>query len=195
MPGTDDRHRLTLTGQLGDVMQESVRAALSYARGRCREYGVTPDFFDRHALHVHVPAGAIPKDGPSAGITMTTTIVSALSGRPVRSDVAMTGEVTLRGRVLAIGGVKQKALAANRSGIKTLILPAQNKNDLADIPKDVRKGLRIIWVERVDEVLEHALLPVAVELPVPVELPEPPPTEVIPAQPVGPSGPTPAWTN
>ncbi len=195
MPGTDDRHRLTLTGQLGDVMQESVRAALSYARGRCREYGVTPEFFDRHALHVHVPAGAIPKDGPSAGITMTTAIVSALSGRPVRSDVAMTGEVTLRGRVLAIGGVKHKALAANRAGIKTLILPAQNKNDLPDIPRDVRKGLRIIWVERVDEVLEHALLPVVVELPVPIELPEPPPTEVIPAQPVGPSVPAPAWTN
>jgi ATP-dependent Lon protease len=189
----DDRHRLTLTGQLGDVMQESVRAALTYARGHCREYGVGPDFFERHALHVHVPAGAVPKDGPSAGITMTTAIVSALSGRPVRSDVAMTGEVTLRGRVLAIGGVKQKALAAHRAGIKTLILPAPNKKDLPEIPKDVRRGLRIVWVERVDEVLERVLLPVAVTLPVPVEVPQTPPTEVIPAQPPPPA--QPAWTN
>ncbi len=196
MPGSDDRHRLTLTGQLGDVMQESVRAALTYAKGHSREYGQNPDFFERHALHVHVPAGAVPKDGPSAGITMTTAIVSALSGRPVRSDVAMTGEVTLRGRVLAIGGVKQKALAAHRAGIKTLILPAQNKKDLPEIPQDVRKGLRIVWVERVDEVLERVLLPVAVTLPVPVEVPQTPPTEVIPAQPSQPPPPAqPAWTN
>ncbi|HEX2325479.1 MAG TPA: endopeptidase La, partial [Chloroflexota bacterium] len=193
MPGSDDRHRLSLTGQLGDVMQESVRAALTYAKGHCREYGQTPEFFERHALHVHVPAGAVPKDGPSAGITMTAAIVSALSGRPVRSDVAMTGEVTLRGRVLAIGGVKQKALAAHRAGIKTLILPAQNKKDLPEIPRDVRKGLRIVWVERVDEVLERVLLPVAVTLPVPVEVPQTPPTEVIPAQPAPPA--QPAWTN
>jgi ATP-dependent Lon protease len=142
---------------------------------------------------VHVPAGAVPKDGPSAGITMTAAIVSALSGRPVRSDVAMTGEVTLRGRVLAIGGVKQKSLAAHRAGIKTLILPAQNKKDLPEIPQDVRKGLRIVWVERVDEVLERVLLPVAVTLPVPVEVPQTPPTEVIPAQPPPPA--QPAWTN
>jgi ATP-dependent Lon protease len=193
MPAGDERNRLTLTGQMGDVMQESVRAALSYARARCREFGVTPDFFEHHALHVHVPAGAVPKDGPSAGITMTAAIVSALSGRPVRSDLAMTGEVTLRGRVLAIGGVKQKALAAHRAGIKTLILPAQNKKDLPDIPKDVRKGLKIVWVERVDEVLEHVLRPVAVTLPVPVDLPQTPPTEVIPAQPAAP--PQPAWAN
>jgi ATP-dependent Lon protease len=192
----DGRPRLTLTGQLGDVMQESVRAALTYARGRCREYGITPDFFEHHALHVHVPAGAVPKDGPSAGITMTAAIVSALSGRPVRSDVAMTGEVTLRGRVLAIGGVKQKALAAHRAGVKTLILPAQNKKDLPEIPADVRRGLRIVWVERVDEVLERVLLPVAVTLPVPVEVPQTPPTEVIPAQPAAPAQPAqPAWTN
>ena len=189
----DGRNRLTLTGQLGDVMQESVRAALTYARGRCREYGITPDFFEHHALHVHVPAGAVPKDGPSAGITMTAAIVSALSGRPVRSDVAMTGEVTLRGRVMAIGGVKQKALAAHRAGIKTLILPAQNKKDLPEIPADVRRGLRIAWVDRVDEVLERVLLPVAVSLPVPVEVPQTPPTEVIPAQPAPPA--QPAWTN
>jgi len=193
MPAGDERNRLALTGQMGDVMQESVRAALSYARARCREFGVTPDFFEQHALHVHVPAGAVPKDGPSAGITMTAAIVSALSGRPVRSDLAMTGEVTLRGRVLAIGGVKQKALAAHRAGIKTLILPGQNKKDLPDIPKDVRKGLKIVWVERVDEVLEHVLRPVAVTLPVPVDLPQTPPTEVIPAQPAAP--PQPAWAN
>jgi ATP-dependent Lon protease len=191
MPGHGE---LLLTGQLGDVMQESVRAACSYARAHCREFGVTPDFFEQHALHVHVPAGAVPKDGPSAGITMATAIVSALSGRPVRSDVAMTGEITLRGKVMAIGGVKQKALAAHRAGIKSLILPAENKKDLPDIPGDVRKGLRISWVERVDEVLQRALHPVSVEPPVPKELPEAQPTEVIPPAVPAPV-PAPAWAN
>jgi ATP-dependent Lon protease len=199
MPGRGERGKndLMLTGQLGDVMQESVRAALSYARAHCREFGATPDFFERHSLHVHVPAGAVPKDGPSAGITMVTAIVSALSGRPVRSDVAMTGEVTLRGKVLAIGGVKQKALAAHRAGIRTLVLPAQNKKDQPDIPADVRKGLRIVWVERVDEVLQRALLPIVVERPVPTELPNAQPTEVLPPQPAAPvvPVPVPAWTN
>ena len=188
------------TGQLGDVMQESVRAAYSYARAHCREYGVSPDFFERHMLHVHVPAASVPKDGPSAGITMATALLSALSGRPVRSDVAMTGEITLRGKVLPIGGVKQKALAAHRAGIKTLILPAQNKKDLPDIPKDVRKGLRVIWVEKVEEVLDHALLAVSVAPPVPRELPDTEPTEVlgldevIPAAPVTVPAQVPAWT-
>ncbi|HEU5318345.1 MAG TPA: endopeptidase La, partial [Chloroflexota bacterium] len=191
-----------LTGQLGDVMQESVRAAFSYARAHCREYGVTPEFFERHTLHVHVPAASVPKDGPSAGITMATALISALSGRPVRSDVAMTGEVTLRGKVLAIGGVKQKSLAAHRAGIKTLVLPAQNKKDLPDVPKDVRKGLRIVWVEKVEEVLQHALLPVSVAPPIPKELPDAGPTEVsgkdeVVTPPVVAPVPVqaPAWTN
>ena len=189
-----------LTGQLGDVMQESVRAAYSYARAHCREYGVAPDFFERHMLHVHVPAASVPKDGPSAGITMATALLSALSGRPVRSDVAMTGEITLRGKVLPIGGVKQKALAAHRAGIKTLILPAANKKDLPDIPKDVRKGIRVIWVDKVEEVLHQALLPVSVAPPVPRELPDTEPTEVlgldevIPAAPVTVPAQVPAWT-
>jgi ATP-dependent Lon protease len=191
MPGHGE---LLLTGQLGDVMQESVRAACSYARAHCREFGVTPGFFEQHALHVHVPAGAVPKDGPSAGITMATAIVSALAGRPVRSDIAMTGEITLRGKVMAIGGVKQKALAAHRAGIKSLILPAENKKDLPDIPGDVRKGLRISWVERVDDVLQRALHPVSVEPPVPKELPEAQPTEVIPPAVPAPV-PAPAWAN
>ncbi|NBY47122.1 MAG: hypothetical protein EBQ56_05005 [Proteobacteria bacterium] len=160
IPGrTDAQAPLVLTGQLGDVMQESVRAAFSYVRGRAADFGVTPNFFETHGVHVHVPAGAQPKDGPSAGITMTTAIASALSGRAVRSDVAMTGEVTLRGKVLAIGGVKQKALAAHRAGMKVLILPAENRKDLPDIPPDIRKALRIVWVEEVDEVLRLALRP------------------------------------
>ncbi len=160
IPGrTDAQAPLVLTGQLGDVMQESVRAAFSYVRGRAADFGVMPNFFETHGVHVHVPAGAQPKDGPSAGITMTTAIASALSGRAVRSDVAMTGEVTLRGKVLAIGGVKQKALAAHRAGMKVLILPAENRKDLPDIPPDIRKALRIVWVEEVDEVLRLALRP------------------------------------
>jgi ATP-dependent Lon protease len=193
--GANDQHALQQTGQLGEVMQESVQAAFSYVRAHSREFGVAPDFFDRHSLHVHVPAGAVPKDGPSAGVTMVTAIVSALSGRPVRSDLAMTGEITLRGRVMAIGGVKQKALAAHRAGIKTLLLPAQNKRDLPDIPADVRKDLRIVWVERIDEVLHRALHPVAVELPVPAELPVVTPTEVVGPQPVPVQAPATAWTN
>jgi ATP-dependent Lon protease len=179
MPGAREKSEPILTGQLGDVMQESVRAALSYARAHCREYGVTPGFFERHTLHVHVPAASVPKDGPSAGITMATAIVSALSGRPVHSDIAMTGEVTLRGKVLAIGGVKQKSLAAHRSGIKTLLLPAQNKKDLPDIPRDVRRGLRIVWVDRVEDVLREALEPLSVAPPVPKDLPGAEPTEIV----------------
>ncbi|CAA9300978.1 MAG: ATP-dependent protease La Type I [uncultured Chloroflexi bacterium] len=206
-PQSQQRNEPILTGQLGDVMQESVRAALSYARAHCREYGVTPDFFERHTLHVHVPAASVPKDGPSAGITMATAIISALSGRPVRSDVAMTGEITLRGKVLAIGGVKQKSLAAHRAGVKTLLLPAQNKKDFPDIPRDVRKGIKIIWVEKVEEVLHLALEPISVAPPVPRELPEAEPTDVVgidevatpPIPPVPPVPPTPvqapAWTN
>ena len=158
VPGrTDEQPPLVLTGQLGDVMQESVQAAFSYVRGRAPEFGVDAAWFETHGAHVHVPAGAQPKDGPSAGITMTTAIASALTGRKVRSDVAMTGEVTLRGKVLAIGGVKQKALAAHRAGMRVLILPLENKKDLEEIPSDVRKSLRIVWVDDVGEVLRIAL--------------------------------------
>jgi ATP-dependent Lon protease len=149
----------TLTGQIGKVMEESARAALSYVRAHEREFGIPKGFFEDHAMHIHVPAGAIPKDGPSAGVTMATAIVSALSGRRVRRDVAMTGEITLRGRVLPIGGVKEKLLAAHRAGIKTFILPEKNKKDLIDVPKEVRDTVEIKTVENIDQVLKAALLP------------------------------------
>jgi ATP-dependent Lon protease len=149
----------TLTGQIGKVMEESARAALSYVRAHERDFGIPKGFFEDHAMHIHVPAGAIPKDGPSAGVTMATAIVSALSGRRVRRDVAMTGEITLRGRVLPIGGVKEKLLAAHRAGIKTFILPEKNKRDLIDIPKEVLDTVEIKTVDNVDQVLKIALQP------------------------------------
>jgi len=148
----------TLTGQLGDVMKESAQIALSYVRSHADELGVA-DADTRKPLHVHVPAGAIPKDGPSAGVTMATAIVSALSGRRVRREVAMTGEITLRGRVLPIGGVKEKLLAAHRAGIKVFILPEKNKRDLIDIPKEVLDTIEIKTVDNVDQVLKIALQP------------------------------------
>ncbi len=151
--------RLQLTGQLGDVMKESAQAALTWARSRAAEFGLSPDTFEGTDLHIHVPEGAIPKDGPSAGVTMATTIVSALSGRAVRRDVAMTGEITLRGEVLPIGGVKEKVLAARRAGIGTVILPSQNERDLAEIPEELRGGVRFVFASRVDEVLDAALVP------------------------------------
>jgi ATP-dependent Lon protease len=149
----------TLTGQIGKVMEESARAALSYVRAHERDFGIPKGFFEDHAMHIHVPAGAIPKDGPSAGVTMATAIVSALSGRRVRRDVAMTGEITLRGRVLPIGGVKEKLLAAHRAGIKTFILPEKNKRDLVDIPKEVLDTVEVKTVENIGEVLKIALQP------------------------------------
>jgi ATP-dependent Lon protease len=155
MPGTG---KLTITGQLGDVMKESAQAALSYVRSH-RMDGIPEDWFATHDVHLHVPAGAIPKDGPSAGITMATALASLLSGRPVRSDVAMTGEVTLTGQVLPIGGLKEKALAAQRSGIKRVIAPARNEADVEDIPEHLRRELDFHFVERVDEVLDAALSP------------------------------------
>jgi ATP-dependent Lon protease len=167
MPGKGD---LILTGQLGDVMQESARAALSYARARTSEFGLAPDFFDRHNIHVHVPAGAIPKDGPSAGITMATALISALTGRQVRKDVAMTGEITLRGKVLPIGGLREKTVAAHRGGIKTFILPRRNGKDLAELPAVVRDGMELIQVDSLDEVLAIALLPETQSGPVPVQV-------------------------
>jgi len=148
-----------LTGQIQKVMEESARAALSYVRAHQAELGVPKGFFKDHAMHIHVPAGAIPKDGPSAGVTMATAIVSALTGRRVRREVAMTGEITLRGRVLPIGGVKEKLLAAHRAGIKTFILPEKNKKDLVDVPKEVTDTVDIKPVSNIEEVLKLALLP------------------------------------
>ncbi len=151
------RGNLTLTGQLGDVMKESAQAALSYIRSKAKELGIKEETFSRTDIHIHVPAGAIPKDGPSAGITMATAIASALTGRPVDKRIAMTGEVTLRGRVLPIGGLKEKALAAKRMGIHRVIIPKRNEKDLEDIPKYVKKDMEFILVEKMDEVLKIAL--------------------------------------
>jgi ATP-dependent Lon protease len=148
---------LTLTGQLGDVMKESAQAALSYIRSRAKGLGIKDDLFSRTDLHIHVPAGAIPKDGPSAGITMATAIASALTGKPVNKSVAMTGEVTLRGRVLPIGGLKEKTLAAKRMGINRVVLPSRNKKDIEDIPKYIRKDMEFILVDTMDDVLKVAL--------------------------------------
>jgi len=162
MPG---KGTFSHTGKLGDVMQESVQAARSYVRSRSVSLGIKPTVFEKRDIHVHVPEGATPKDGPSAGVAMCTTIVSVLTGIPVRRDVAMTGEITLRGRVLPIGGLKEKLLAALRGGIKTVLIPKENEKDLAEIPDNVKKGLDIIPVSTADEVLQRAL----VRMPVPIE--------------------------
>ena len=158
MPG---KGSLILTGQLGEVMQESAQAALSYARSRSKELGLARDLFDKTDIHIHLPEGAIPKDGPSAGITMATALISALTNRPVRRDVGMTGEITLRGRVLPVGGLKEKILAAHRAGLKMVVIPKRNEPDLVEIPRKVRRALKIVRVERMEEVLEVALLPPA----------------------------------
>ncbi len=160
MPGKD---RLTLTGQLGDVMKESAQIALSYVRAHTAQLGVDSAQFDNADIHLHVPAGAVPKDGPSAGVTMTTALVSLLTGRPVEAEVGMTGEISLQGQVLPIGGVKQKVLAAHRAGLKTVILPKRNEADLDDVPEDVRQEMTFHLADTIDEVLEHALCPAHVE--------------------------------
>jgi ATP-dependent Lon protease len=151
--------KYTVTGQLGDVMKESSQAAYTYARLRAPEFGLDKKYFGEHDLHVHVPAGAIPKDGPSAGVTMATALVSAITRRPVRKDVSMTGEITLRGKVLPVGGIKEKVLAAHRAGVKTVVLPEGNARDLDDVPEDVRADLTFVLAEHVDDVLNAALHP------------------------------------
>jgi ATP-dependent Lon protease len=155
MPG---KGRMTVTGNLRDVMKESISAAASYVRSRAVAFGIEPPLFDRRDIHVHVPEGATPKDGPSAGVAMVTAIVSVMTGIPVRRDVAMTGEITLRGRVLPIGGLKEKLLAALRGGMKTVLIPEENAKDLVDIPESVKSGLEIVPVSRMDEVLAKALV-------------------------------------
>ena len=156
MPGKEG---FVLTGQLGDVMKESARIALSYVRGHAEQLGIADDAFAEREFHIHVPAGAIPKDGPSAGITMTTALVSLLTGRPVKHTVGMTGEVTLQGRVLPIGGLKQKVLAAHAAGLTDVVIPERNRADLDDVPEEVREEMSFHPVLSIDEVLELALEP------------------------------------
>ena len=153
----EGRGDLILTGQLGETMRESAQAAWSYTRSRARALDLTESFHDKTDVHIHVPAGGVPKDGPSAGITMATALVSAATRRPVRKEVAMTGEITLRGRVLPIGGVKEKVLAAHRAGIKTLILPDKNRKDLVEVPAPVQRQMNFVFVDHMDAVLPVAL--------------------------------------
>jgi len=154
MPG---KGRMQITGKLGDVMQESVKAAKSYVRSKCLDFGIIPPIFEKRDFHIHVPEGATPKDGPSAGIAMVTSIVSSINKIPVSKDIAMTGEVTVTGQVLPIGGLKEKLLAAHRAGIKQVLIPNENKKDLIDIPKKVKDDIKITTVETADEVLKIAL--------------------------------------
>ena len=148
---------LVLTGQLGDVMKESAQAALSYIRSHAEDLGIDKDFFESNDLHIHVPEGATPKDGPSAGVTLATSLVSVLTGRPVKHDIAMTGEITLRGKVLPVGGIKEKVLAARRAGIKKVILPKWNEKDLEDIPDHIRSKMKFYFVDWLDDVFELTL--------------------------------------
>jgi ATP-dependent Lon protease len=168
--------KLQLTGQLGDVMKESAQAALSYVRTNAERYGISKDFLEKSDIHIHIPAGGMPKDGPSAGVTMFTALVSMLTGIRVRHDVAMTGEITLRGRVLPIGGLKEKVLAAHRAGIKRVLVPERNKADLDEVPAEVKGDLEFVFVSKMDQVLEAAL----------EEMPKPKP-ETQPAQATPPS--------
>ena len=182
----DGKGKLTITGQLGDVMQESAQAALSYIRGRAQALGLSREFYRNVDLHLHVPEGAIPKDGPSAGITMATALASALAKIPVRRDIAMTGEITLRGKVLAIGGLKEKLLAALRAGIFEVILPRANEKDLAELPDNIKNSMKLHFVDSMDEVLALAL-----ESPLPTLVP--PETEVLAAVPPASEGAVVRW--
>jgi ATP-dependent Lon protease len=146
-----------ITGSVGNVMNESARAALSFVRSRAKQLGIATDFFTHSDLHLHIPAGAQPKDGPSAGVTMATALVSLVSGRKVKPKVGMTGEITLRGQVLPIGGVKEKVLAAHRNGLRTIILPKRNEQDIDDVPDEIKKSMKFIFVETVDDVIQSAL--------------------------------------
>ena len=156
----EGKGNLQITGQIGNVMQESAQAALSYMKSRAKALNVSSDFFDNVDIHIHIPEGSIPKDGPSAGITIATALISAFTGRKVRKDVGMTGEITLRGRILPVGGVREKVLAGHRVGLKTIILPKRNDKDLVEVPKQVLTELEIVHVEHMDKVLDIALLPV-----------------------------------
>jgi ATP-dependent Lon protease len=161
---TPGKGELKLTGQLGEVMKESAAAALSYLKSRAHDIGIDPSMFERNDIHVHVPAGAQPKEGPSAGVTVLTAMASILTGRPVRDDVAMTGEITLRGRVLPIGGVKEKVLGAHRAGLRRVLLPSHNEADLDDIPADLRKEMQFVMLESIDQVLRESLAPAKAKL-------------------------------
>jgi ATP-dependent Lon protease len=180
LPG---KGKTTTTGKLGEVMNESIAAALSVVRHRSKTLGISPDFYQKTDLHIHLPEGATPKDGPSAGGAIVTAIVSILTGIPVRADVAMTGEITLRGEVLAIGGLKEKLLAAHRGGIKTVMIPDENVKDLVDIPDNVKNRLEIIPVKWIDKVLEVALERAPVPLPDAVAPAALPPAEEKPGSP------------
>ena len=155
MPGTG---KIEVTGNLGKVMSESAKAALTFVRSRTEQLDLEPDFYKNTDLHIHFPEAAIPKDGPSAGITMATALLSALTHTPVRADLAMTGEVTLRGRVLPIGGLKEKTLAAKNAGIRTVLVPGKNRPDVEEIPAEIKNGLEILFVETMDDVISHAFV-------------------------------------
>jgi ATP-dependent Lon protease len=150
--------QLSLTGQLGEVMQESARAAITYTRNRSEQLGLAADFFSKHDIHIHVPAGAVPKDGPSAGVTLATALVSAATRIPVDRRWAMTGEITLRGLVLPVGGIKEKVLAAHRAGVRGVILPSRNRHDLSEVPEEVRTTLEWRWADHMDQVLATSLV-------------------------------------
>jgi ATP-dependent Lon protease len=155
LPGSG---KLVLTGQMGDVMQESAKAGLSYIRSIASELGIEEDFYKKYDLHIHIPEGAIPKDGPSAGVTMCTALVSTLTGRPARKDIAMTGEITLRGKVLPVGGIREKVMAAHRAGIRKVLLPAENEPDIQDIPEVVREDMEFVLLRTAKDALKQVLV-------------------------------------